>query len=200
MAVYLCPLLGFDVVGYSLRTNVDQQVIQSCVQRLLKNALGTLETEILESHWLNTGDGGYVTVQGHIEAAVRLLEVFAERLRIENRRVLGARRNEQPPPEPSNAYPIKARYALHFGTFHRNEESIGPAVAGDGVNDLARLLDKMPHDRPGLVAVSDVYRQLLVEEAEMDEDLFQKMPDLTDKHDKTHAYWNFHKAPVGLRI
>jgi hypothetical protein len=200
MAVYLCPLFGFDVVGYSLRTNAGQQEIQSCVHELLDKSLRELRGDILESHWLDAGDGGYVVVQGHIKAAVLLLEQFVDRLHVKNDHAAGRGAVRDSESGPRRAYPIEARYALHFGTVLQREERIGSAAAGDGVNDLARLLAKMPQDRPGQVVVSDAYRRLLVEEAEMSETLFQKMPDLIDKHCKTHGVWNFHKGAVGVGI
>jgi len=187
MPVYQGPILGFDAAGYSQQPNLGQAAVQELIQDELDRAIGKLRSRIGHQIWVNAGDGGYLAMQGDVELGPNVLELFSEHIR---------KRNAQMRQDAL----VKMRYALHFGTIIKEQGRMGPAVSGDGINVLERMLTLMPRDRPGQVVISDHYRNILVEDAGMNPSRFQAMADLIDKHGKVHVVWNFFGSSFGVRI
>jgi hypothetical protein len=187
--IYLAPIVGFDVMGYSRRSTPDQANVQRIYQDVLERTLRGLAAEKknnLEYHFLNQGDGGIVALQGDIEIGIRFLSRFGHHLEVAND-LLGQAR-------------VHMRYALHFGIIRVEEERVDLAVAGDGINVLARLLDGMPHDCPGQAVISDTYKHILTDQAVIGEKHFTEMLNVHDKHGNIHKMWNFRNDNVGILI
>jgi len=185
MPVYLGPMIGFDVAGYSLRSFSEQEKIQALVQDVASRAVRDAGADVLFDRWLNRGDGGFILLLGEVKLGPRLVELMCARLRIHN--------------SPPGAVGLNARYALHFGMFQEKLEHLDAAHSGPDIDTLAFILSNMSHDIPDQVVISDQYRVLL-EESGNPSYCFQEIPDLTDKHGRVRKVWNFHSSGCGKRL
>ncbi|MEO1511785.1 MAG: hypothetical protein AAFU70_06920, partial [Planctomycetota bacterium] len=146
MTVIEGPIFAFDIVAYSRREAVDQAAVQKLARRLLQEAATETGPDSPEQTWADAGDGGFLALRSDVDAGRAFMTAFAKGLAEENR----TRASE---------HQVKMRFALHYGMIRIDQDAMGRAISGDGVNDAARLLAGMGGETTGRVVISGNYRR-----------------------------------------
>jgi len=186
MPVMIGQILGIGVVAFSSLKSLDQSDVQELIHDESHRALVSMGSDLLAWHWINSYDGGYLALQGHAEIGIEFLRRFTERLR---RRNIARRADAQ----------VELYYALHHGILRLEDQLLGDKTpSGSGIQRIRAMLAFMPHDQAGQAFISDDYRRILVEDAELSSEYFRRMTDLVDEDGKACPVWNFHRDSIGI--
>lgn len=128
---------------------------------------------------------GCIAVQGHVLQGADIVGPLSTRIAFLNRLMRDEIR-------------IRVMFALHFGTVWLGEK--GHPKSGPAIDLANAMLEAMPHDRDGLVAISDSYHRLLVDHADCPEKLFHDIPDLKGPADGAIALKSFFTDNFGIDI
>jgi hypothetical protein len=184
------PVFVGSVIGLAFRKPADrkpaqQLYLQEIVDGFIQDAVsGHKESMLCPQSWATDGIG-YIALQGHIERALLVLKVLWQK---------NHRREEDCIPDART----ELRYALHFGIIHLRTHRRSSILAGRVIDEVALTLSHMQGCRPDQVVISDHYRRLLVDEAEMEADLFQEMPAFVERQAAPLPLWNFATGDFGV--
>jgi class 3 adenylate cyclase len=172
---FMSSVVFVDLVGYSKKTVPDQIRLKTSLTSNLSAAIKDVPVD--QRIVLDTGDGAAVSFLGDPEDALFLTLSLREAMQHERTTA----------PQDEGCAEAEVRMGINLGPIRLFKDINGhPNIVGDGINVAQRI---MSFARPGQIAVSRSYYEMVSNLASEYARLFQYEGSHTDKHVREHELY-----------
>jgi class 3 adenylate cyclase len=183
---FMCSVVFVDLVGYTKKTVPDQIRLKTSLTSNLSE--GIKDVPVDQRIILDTGDGAAVSFLGDPEDALFLTLSLREAMQ----------RDRTTAQEDQGGAEAEVRMGINLGPVRLLKDINGhPNMVGDGINVAQRI---MSFARPGQIAVSRSYYEMVSNLASEYAKLFQYEGSHTDKHVRDHELYIVGYDEGALRI